>query len=610
LTTTSISNDMFQSISDSIFRPVKETGEIVARPQRPAERKNSPSKENGNVNITQRSSSKHSSKSGKAVNPSDSTITAEERHKTSHYIKSLRDEVALKDAAIQALTAKIDRIEYESLRKAEDVAVSSSSSKSNGSKKQLTVSNYSNIISDNNGRKKVKVGTRGSVLTQGVLEAQADPIRTDAQLLAEKFLKVFQNPVNHIAYLSSKEFAKDLVIVCNAVGEILENEPRCVFLQSPVYVFGDIHGNLEDLHFFSDNLWKLGMDLTAGSFLFLGDYVDRGLSCLECVSYLFGLKLLFPHKIHLLRGNHETRDVNGWEEHYADRSFLFQCKQRFGVDVGEEVWEECNLAFDRLPLASVIDNEIFCVHGGIPRPVSAEEMADDLGEGAMVARQSGNKRGMNDQGMVTGGVPGGEVRNLLALPTVMSVMPPLDYETEWMKQMATDVLWSDPASEQMEQSGMIAEDGFGESPRGGGAVCFGSTAIDNFLANNNLSYIIRAHEAHAHGVSLSKSARVFTVFSTSKDHRQGERAMAGCILVDHDKIQVINRSHKYKNKYVHRRTSVSLENLSNEELEDRRKLGLVRFSMAMEDYMKTRGQTSYDSDEDGDAATSTHQPTF
>ena len=60
--------------------------------------------------------------------------------------------------------------------------------------------------------------------------------------------------------------------------------------------------------------------------------------------------------------------------------------------------------------------------------------------------------------------------------------------------------------------------------------------------------------------------RVFTVFSTSKDHRQGERAMAGCILVDNDKIQVINRSPQYKNKYVHRRTSVSLENLSNTEV--------------------------------------------
>ena len=105
----------------------------------------------------------------------------------------------------------------------------------------------------------------------------------------------------------------------------------------------------------------------------------------------------------------------------------------------------------------------------------------------------------------------------------------------------------------MEQSGMIAEDGFGESPRGGGAVCFGSTAIDNFLASNNLSYIIRAHEAHAHGVSLSKSARVFTVFSTSKDHRQGERAMAGCILVDHDKIQVkdqYTRIHTHTHTYT------------------------------------------------------------
>jgi hypothetical protein len=28
------------------------------------------------------------------------------------------------------------------------------------------------------------------------------------------------------------------------------------------------------------------------------------------------------------------------------------------------------------------------------------------------------------------------------------------------------------------------------------------------------------------------------VFSTSKDHRQGDKAMAGCILVDNDKIQV------------------------------------------------------------------------
>ena len=34
-----------------------------------------------------------------------------------------------------------------------------------------------------------------------------------------------------------------------------------------------------------------------------------------------------------------------------------------------QVWEECNQAFDRLALAAVIDQDIFCIHGGIPRPI-------------------------------------------------------------------------------------------------------------------------------------------------------------------------------------------------------------------------------------------------
>lgn len=30
----------------------------------------------------------------------------------------------------------------------------------------------------------------------------------------------------------------------------------------------------------------------------------------------------------MLRGNHELRDVNGWIEHYGERSFLWQCQVR------------------------------------------------------------------------------------------------------------------------------------------------------------------------------------------------------------------------------------------------------------------------------------------
>ena len=78
--------------------------------------------------------------------------------------------------------------------------------------------------------------------------------------------------------------------------------------------------------------------------------------------------------------------------------------------------------------------------------------------------------------------------------------------------------------------------------------------------------------------------------------------MAGCILVDEERIQVINRSASYKNKYVHRRTSVSLSDLTPEQIEEQRKLGLVRDSVGvsgacyLEDEQNDYG---YDDDEGG-----------
>lgn len=107
--------------------------------------------------------------------------------------------------------------------------------------------------------------------------------------------------------------------------------------------------------------------------------------------------------------------------HYQEKSFLYQCKERFGVKLGEHVWEECNSAFDRMPLSAIIDHEIFCIHGGFPRPVDPS------------------------------GAHGTEVESILALPHVISIMPAYDHEDDWMKQVATDCIWSDPASEEMEQ---------------------------------------------------------------------------------------------------------------------------------------------------------------
>jgi hypothetical protein len=214
------------------------------------------------------------------------------------------------------------------------------------------------------------MGRNASISTQAILDSLPDEGLSPKEALINRIQDMFRSPNEHVGYLKSEQFAKDLIKLNKKVRGILEDEPRCVFLQSPAYVFGDIHGNLEDLHFFSDNIWNLGMALTAGNFVFLGDYVDRGMSCLEVVAYLLAMKLMLPHKVFLLRGNHETRDVNGWEEHYGTRSFIHQCRDRFGDDLGYKVWEITNSTFDRMPLSAVIDQDIFCVHGGIPRPVS------------------------------------------------------------------------------------------------------------------------------------------------------------------------------------------------------------------------------------------------
>ena len=183
-----------------------------------------------------------------------------------------------------------------------------------------------------------RLGRTASISTRQVLDNLPDSNVIGNPPVIQRVLDMFQRPTHNMEYLNSEQFCKDLLKLANKVKSMFEREPRVVFLQSPAYVFGDIHGNLEDLHFFSDNIWRLGMSLTAGSFLFLGDYVDRGLHCLECVAYLFAMKLQLPNKVILLRGNHETRDINGWEEHYGERSFMYQCRKRFGDSAGYRVW--------------------------------------------------------------------------------------------------------------------------------------------------------------------------------------------------------------------------------------------------------------------------------
>ncbi len=114
---------------------------------------------------------------------------------------------------------------------------------------------------------RARVGRHASVATSHVLSAFPPEPRDE---LALKMIEMFRRPLDKIEYLNSPRFAQDLLQLCAKAKPHFEAEPRCLALESPSYVFGDIHGNLEDLNFFADHLWRLGTTLTAGRFLFLG----------------------------------------------------------------------------------------------------------------------------------------------------------------------------------------------------------------------------------------------------------------------------------------------------------------------------------------------------
>ena len=160
--------------------------------------------------------------------------------------------------------------------------------------------------------------------------------------------------------------ARYIEAVARDVRKLCLAEPRCVHVHAPCYILGDLHGNYQDLIAFEKALWRIGLSLSPANFLFLGDYVDRGAHSLEVIIYLLAQKALCPGKIVLLRGNHEIRTQNSHPGY--NPCFKQSCEATLGPDLGAQVWESINLAFDTFPVAAIVDNNIFCVHGGIPAP--------------------------------------------------------------------------------------------------------------------------------------------------------------------------------------------------------------------------------------------------
>lgn len=187
------------------------------------------------------------------------------------------------------------------------------------------------------------------------------------------------------------------------------------------------------------------------NYLFLGDYVDRGAFSIEVMTLLMALKLRYSSNMHLIRGNHEFKHINKVYGFYNEIMEVF---------AEEQCFDKFNDMFSYMPFAAVINNQVLCVHGGISPQLENLDSIDKI------------------------------------------TLPVPQYES---MPLISDLVWSDPREDSKT---------FTVNQRGSGTF-FGTNVLKSFLTENNLKFLVRAHQCVMDGFALFSNSIGVTVFSAS-----------------------------------------------------------------------------------------------
>lgn len=259
---------------------------------------------------------------------------------------------------------------------------------------------------------------------------------------------------------------EDLVIkIVRAAREVFMSQPMLLELEAPINICGDTHGQYADLL----HLFEIGGFPPDSNYLFLGDYVDRAKQSIEVITLALCYKLKYPENFFLLRGNHECASLN------RIYGFYDECKRRYSV----KLWRIFADTFNWMPVAAVVQDKIFCMHGGLSP-------------------------------------------DLTNLAQILDIERPTDVPDEGL---LCDLLWSDPDPD---------VPGWGYNARGV-SYTFGRDIVSEFLAQHDLDLICRAHQVVEDGYEFfsssgSNGARsLVTIFSAP--NYCGEFDNAGAMMI-------------------------------------------------------------------------------
>ncbi|XP_030563459.1 serine/threonine-protein phosphatase alpha-2 isoform-like isoform X1 [Drosophila novamexicana] len=259
----------------------------------------------------------------------------------------------------------------------------------------------------------------------------------DIRDIIEK-LSTNKSPLSGVTFSEST-----LTSLCMAAQGLFLNQPMLLELNAPINICGDIHGQYEDLL----RIFKNCGFPPLANYLFLGDYVDRGHQSIETLTLLLAYKLQYPYTFFLLRGNHESSDVNRMY------GFFDECKRRYSI----KLWRTFVDCYNCMPVAAIVENKLFCCHGGL-----SPELED--------------------------------LEAIRALPRPTEVPG---------SGLLCDLLWSDPDKNTKS---------WGVNDRGV-SVTFGSSIVDSFLTSHGFNLIVRAHQVVEDGYEFFAGRKLVTVFS-------------------------------------------------------------------------------------------------